>query len=41
MFFLILPSKQHYAISDKTAVELVFEKASSNVDNLDLTNWLV
>ncbi len=38
-FFKIVQNKLHYAISGKTAAELIFERVSSNVDNLGLTNW--
>ena len=38
-FFKIVQNKLHYAISGKTAAELIFERVSSNVENLGLTNW--
>ena len=38
-FFKIVQNKLHYAISGKTAAELIFERVDSKKDNMGLTNW--
>ena len=38
-FFKIVQNKLHYAISGKTAAELIFERANSDVVNMGLTTW--
>lgn len=38
-FFKIVQNKLHFAITGKTAAELIFEKVNSNKDNMGLTNW--
>ncbi len=38
-FFKIVQNKLHYAISGKTAAELIFERANSDLINMGLTTW--
>lgn len=38
-FFKIVQNKLHYAITGKTAAELIYERVDSNKENLGLTNW--
>jgi len=38
-FFKIVQNKLHYAISKKTAAELIFERVDSNKEHMGLTNW--
>lgn len=38
-FFKIVQNKLHYAITGKTAAELIYERANSNKLNMGLTNW--
>lgn len=38
-FFKIVQNKLHYAISGKTAAELIFERANSDLVNMGLTTW--
>jgi len=38
-FFKIVQNKLHYAITGKTAAELIYERADSNKLNMGLTNW--
>lgn len=38
-FFKIVQNKLHYAITGKTAAELIFERADSNKANMGLTTW--
>jgi len=38
-FFKIVQNKLHYAITKKTAAELIFERADSEKENMGLTNW--
>lgn len=38
-FFKIVQNKLHYAITGKTAVELIYERADSTKDNMNLTSW--
>jgi len=40
LFFKIVQNKLHYAISNKTAAELIFERANANQENMGLTNCL-
>ena len=39
IFFKIVQNKLHYAISKKTAAELIFERVDSNKEHMGLTNW--
>lgn len=38
-FFKIIQNKLHYAITKKTAAELIFERVDSEKKNMGLTNW--
>ena len=38
-FFKIVQNKLHYAITGKTAAELIFERVDSEKDNMGLTTW--
>lgn len=38
-FFKIVQNKLHYAITGKTAAELIYERVGSDKINLGLTNW--
>lgn len=38
-FFKIVQNKLHYAITGKTAAELIYERVDSEKLNLGLTNW--
>lgn len=38
-FFQIVQNKLHYAISKKTAAELIFERVDSEKEHMGLTNW--
>ena len=38
-FFKIVQNKLHYAITGKTAVELIFERVDSKKDHMGLTSW--
>lgn len=38
-FYKTIQTKFHYAISHKTAAEIIYERVDSNKDNLGLTNW--
>ena len=38
-FFKIVQNKLHYAITNHTAAELIFERANSNKKHMGLTNW--
>ena len=38
-FFATVQNKLHYAISGHTAVELIYERANSNRENMGLTTW--
>jgi hypothetical protein len=40
-FFKIVQNKLHYAITGKTAAELIYERVDSDKLNMGLTNWLV
>jgi len=40
-FFKIVQNKLHYAITGKTAAELIYSRTNSKVEHMDLTNWLV
>lgn len=39
MFFKIVQNKLHYAITGKTAAELIFERVDSEKANMGLTSW--
>ncbi len=39
LFFQTVQNKMHWAISGKTAAEIVAERADSNKPNMGLTNW--
>lgn len=38
-FFKIVQNKLHYAITGKTAAELIFERVNSEKENMGLTSW--
>ena len=38
-FFKIVQNKLHYAITGKTAAELIFERVNSEEENMGLTSW--
>ena len=38
-FFIFLQNKLHYAITGKTAAELIFERVDSKKDHMGLTSW--
>lgn len=38
-FFLIVQNKLHYAITGKTAAELIYDRADSEKTNMGLTSW--
>jgi len=38
-FFKIVQNKLHYAITGKTAAELIFERVDSEKENMGLTSW--
>lgn len=38
-FFATVQNKLHFAISGKTAAEIVYERANANKQNMGLTNW--
>lgn len=38
-FFKTVQNKMHWAISGKTAAEIVYERADSSKNNMGLTNW--
>ena len=39
IFFKIVQNKMHYAITGKTAAELIYERVDSKKEHLGLTNW--
>lgn len=39
LFFATIQNKFHYAITGKTAAEIIYEKADCNSDNMGLTTW--
>ena len=39
IFFKIVQNKLHFAISNKTAAELIFERVDSDKNHMGLTNW--
>ena len=39
IFFKIVQNKIHFAITGKTAAELIYERANSSEPNMGLTNW--
>lgn len=39
LFFATVQNKFHYAITGKTAAEIIYEKADCNSDNMGLTTW--
>ena len=39
LFFQSVQNKIHFAITGKTAAEIVFERANSKLTNMGLTNW--
>ena len=39
LFFKIVQNKLHYAITGKTAAELIYERADANELHMGLTNW--
>ena len=38
-FYAMIQNKFHYAITGKTAAEIIFDRADSNKDNMGLTTW--
>ena len=38
-FFKKVQNKMHYAVSHKTAAEIIYDRADSNRDNMGLTSW--
>lgn len=40
-FFKIVQNKLHFAITNHTAAELIYERADANKKNMGLTTWLV
>ena len=38
-FYATVQNKFHYAITGKTAAEIIYEKADSNLDNMGLNTW--
>ncbi len=38
-FFATIQNKFHYAITGKTAAEIIYQKADSQIDNMGLTSW--
>lgn len=40
-FYKTIQNKFHYAISHKTAAEIIYERVDSSKEHLGLTNWLV
>lgn len=38
-FFKIVQNKLHYAITGKTAAELIYERVDANLEHMGLTNW--
>lgn len=38
-FYAMVQNKFHYAITGKTAAEIIYEKADSNKDSMGLTTW--
>ncbi len=38
-FFKTVQNKMHYAVSNNTAAEIVFNRVDSNKDNIGLTNF--
>lgn len=38
-FFKIVQNKMHYAVTGKTAAELIYERVDSKKEHLGLTNW--
>ena len=40
-FFKKVQNKMHYAISHQTAVEIIYNRADSEKNNMGLTSWLV
>ena len=38
-FFKIVQNKLHYAITNRTAAELIYERASADKEHMGLTNW--
>jgi hypothetical protein len=39
LFYKMVQNKLHFAITGKTAAEIVFERADKNKDNMGLTSW--
>ena len=39
IFFKIVQNKLHFAITGKTAAELIFERADANKEHMGLTSW--
>ena len=39
MFFKTVQNKMHWAITGKTAAEIIYERANNNQQNMGLTNW--
>ena len=39
MFFKTVQNKLHWAITSKTAAEIIYERADNNQQNMGLTNW--
>ena len=40
-FFKKVQNKMHYAVSKKTAAEIIYDRADSEKENMGLTTWLV
>lgn len=38
-FFKIVQNKLHYAITGKTAAELIYERVDADLEHMGLTNW--
>jgi hypothetical protein len=38
-FFMIIQNKMHYAITGKTAAEIIYERADASQPNMGLTSW--
>ena len=38
-FYATIQNKFHYAITGKTAAEIIYDRADSNKENMGLTNW--
>ena len=39
MFYKTIQNKFHYAITGKTAAEIIYDRADANKDNMGLTTW--